>query len=82
MSLKKDTVETDSSAVDMNLEKSIKKSKESKEKRQDLLDKPCVQREGTKRGNTGFGPISWKTILNRKNVFQTNANDEDKCPNV
>lgn len=58
MSLKKDTVETDSSAIDKNLEKGIKKSKESREKRQDLLDKPCVQREGRKRGNTGFGPIS------------------------
>lgn len=42
----------------MESEKSIKKSKEGREKRQDLLDKPCVQREGKKREKTEFGPMS------------------------
>lgn len=66
----------------MEPEKSIKKSKEGREKRQDLLEKLWVQREGRKRGKTGFRPISWNTLLNGKKVFQTNANEEDKCPKV
>lgn len=58
MSLKSDTVYIDSPAVDIEPEKALRKSKKGREKRQDRLDKSCVQREGRKRGRTGFGPIN------------------------